>query len=89
MIEQEIESKKGRILFLDDKVKYSTLTLEISELVSSGLSNQPSFVRRMTHAFQNGIDGFYYSTRNLWPFLILGILLITFRKKIVNLVKRK
>jgi hypothetical protein len=91
-IEEEIESKKGRIQFLDDKVNYSTLNLEISELVSSGLSNQPSFVRRMTNAFQNGIDGFLdfiLVLANLWPFLILGLLLLTFRKKIVNRVKRK
>ncbi|MBK8505363.1 MAG: DUF4349 domain-containing protein [Saprospiraceae bacterium] len=91
-IEEEIESKKGRIQFLDDKVNYSTLNLEISELVSSGLSNQPSFVRRMTNAFQNGIDGFLgfiLVLVNLWPFLILGLLLVIFRKNIVNLVKRK
>lgn len=91
-IEEEIESKKGRIQFLDDKVNYSTLHLEISELVSPGILNRPSFVRRMTNAFQNGIDGFLdfiLVLVNLWPFLVFGLLLVTFRKNIVNLVKRK
>ncbi len=91
-IEEEIESKKGRIQFFDDKVNYSTLNLEISELISPGLLIQPSFVRKMTNAFQNGIDGFLgfiLVLVNLWPFLILGFLLVTFRKRLINLVRGK
>ena len=33
-IEEEIESKKGRIKYLDDKVKYSTLSIEVTELIT-------------------------------------------------------
>ncbi len=34
-IEEEIESKKGRLKYLDDKVKFSTLHLELSELTGA------------------------------------------------------
>lgn len=91
-IEEEIESKKGRIQFLDNRVNYSTLQLEISELISVKISNQPTFGRRITNAFKNGIDGLLNFTIvmvNLWPFLLIGILLLLFRKQLINLIKRK
>lgn len=90
-IEEEIESKKGRLKFLDDKVKYSTLNLEISELITSEISNKPNFGRRIINAFNNGVQGFLsfvVGLINFWPFIILLILLILGRKPLLNRIKR-
>jgi len=68
------------------------LQLEISELTSIEISNQPTFGRKIDNAFKNGIDGilsFIIVMVNLWPFLILGILLLFFRKPLINLIRRK
>jgi len=91
-IEEEINSKKGRLKYLDDQVKYSTLNLEITELRTSDISNKPNFGRRLVNAFNNGVQlflSFIIGVINLWPFLILGLLLFLGRKPILNLFKRK
>jgi len=91
-IEEEIESKKGRIQFLDDRVKYSALHVQLSELTDRDFSNRPSFGRRISNAFKNGVDvflSFLVGLVNLWPFLILAIILFLFRKGIINLFRRK
>lgn len=86
-IEEEINSKKGRLKYLDDQVKYSTLNLEVSELIASNIAQRSNFGRRLTNAFNNGIQGFLsfiIGMVNLWPFVILFIILIIFRKPIVH-----
>ncbi|NRB63769.1 MAG: DUF4349 domain-containing protein [Saprospiraceae bacterium] len=91
-IEEEIESKKGRIKYLDDKVKYSTLTLEITELITTEISETPRFGRRLINAFNNGVQSFLsfiVGLVNLWPYLILFVLLFLVRKPILNKIRRK
>jgi len=91
-IEEEIDSKKGRLKYIDDKVKYSTLHLQISELINVNVANRPSFGRRISNAFMNGIEAFLsflVGLVNLWPFLILGLILFLFRKGIFNLFRRR
>ncbi len=86
-IEEEIESKKGRINYLDDKVKYSTLNLEISELIISEIAGAPTFTRRLLNAFNNGAYGFLsliVGLVSLWPLLILTFLLVIARKPILR-----
>lgn len=89
-IEEEIESKKGRLKYLDDKVKFSTLNLEISELIVNEISNTPTFARRIINAFNNGVYGFLsliVGLVNLWPLLILAIVLFISRKSILKKMK--
>lgn len=91
-IEEEIESKKGRLTYLDDKVKYSTLNLEVTELVTSEISNKPAFGRRIANAFNNGIQGFLsflVGLVNLWPFIILIVLLYLGRRPIKNVFRKR
>jgi len=89
-IEEEIESKKGRLKYLDDKVKYSTLNLEITELIAGEISSNPNFGRRIINAFNNGVQGFLsfiIGIVNLWPFVMVGILIFLGRKPIMRKLK--
>jgi len=91
-IEEEIESKKGRLKYLDDKVKYSTLNLEITELITSEISNDLNFGRRISNAFNNGIQAFLsfvIGLVNLWPFIILLVLIYWGRKPILNKIRKR
>lgn len=86
-IEEEIDSKKGRLKYLDDKVKYSTLDLELNELIKAERSDYPRFTTRLGNAFSNGFQSFLsfiIGLINLWPFLLLFLLLILGRKQILN-----
>lgn len=87
-IEEEIESKKGRIIYLDDRVKFSTLHLEINELIIHEISNTPNFGRRVLNAFNNGCYAFLsfiVALVNLWPFLLLCVLIFVGRKPMLHL----
>jgi len=86
-IEEEINSKKGRIKYLDDKVKYSSLNLEITELITREISNKPNFGRRLINAFNNGVQvflSFIVGLVNLWPFLLLIIFIFIGRKSLMD-----
>lgn len=90
-IEEEIDSKKGRLKFLDYQVKYSTLQLEINELITSSISNKQKFGRRVINAFNNGVQGFLsfiVGVIYLWPFLLVGLLLFFSRKSILKKIKK-
>lgn len=91
-IEEEIESKKGRLKFLDDQVKYSTLQLELIQYTKDKAHQGPNFLSRIGKAFGRGVDGFLgfiVGLVSIWPFLILVILLFFFRKRIWNTVRRR
>lgn len=90
-IEEEIESRKGQLKYFDDQVNYSTLNIELSALTSTDLSNSPNFGTRIFNAFNNGIQGFItfiIGIVNLWPFVILIIILYLARRPISNLLRR-
>lgn len=57
VIEEEIDSKKGRIKYLDNQVSYSTLNLELNEIITSKVTNNPNLGRRIINAFTQGIHG--------------------------------
>jgi len=91
-IEEEINSKKGRIKFLDDQVSYSTLNLELTKLVSTNISDKPNIITRLFNAFNNGVNSFLsfiIGLVNLWPFLILILFIFLGRKKIINRIRKK
>ena len=90
-LEEEIESKKGRIKFLDDKVLFSTIQLELFEYFNIE-TNENSFLDKIKDAFQNGFQLFLdmlIGLVNLWPILILIILISFWRKNIFQIFKRK
>ncbi|WGH75929.1 DUF4349 domain-containing protein [Tenacibaculum tangerinum] len=87
-VRSEIESIEGRLKYLQNQVSYSTLTIRFyKEEVNSAYSK--SFGRLLADAFGNGIDNvkwFFIGLVNIWPFILLLVLLIVFIKK---RIKRK
>lgn len=91
-LEEEIESKKGRLKYIDDQVKYSTLYVEISEYISRDIHLQPHFGIKLLNAFKGGFSfflGFLIGLVSIWPFLLLILIILLNRNRIWSLfVKR-
>ncbi|WDF46429.1 DUF4349 domain-containing protein [Chryseobacterium sp. KACC 21268] len=84
-LEEEIESSKGRLKFIDDKVKYSTIELTLiknkpRDSVTSKIGFGSQFADSVAAGWNNFI-GFVLGLISYWPFLlIIPILIILFRK---------
>jgi len=90
-IEEEIDSKKGRLEYLNDQVSYSTLHLTLTELVSSEMSNNPRFGRRFINAFRNGVQyflSFIIGVVNMWPFLLILMVLMIGGRPLISRWRR-
>lgn len=89
-LEMEIESKKGQLQFLDNRVSYGTLNVEISKEIDF-VDDSRSFTKRIGNAFKNGYEAFLsfiVVLVNLWPFIVLLIAIIIFRRRIIGLFRR-
>lgn len=77
-LEEEIESKKGRMRFLDDRVQYAKLHLQLSQKVEVVLASAPGYGSRFGKAFMSGIHGFMsfvVGVVYIWPFLLWLVLI--------------
>ncbi len=87
VLTEEIEAKKGRLKYLRDQVSLSTIQLQIYERIPYEAVDDPedSFVSRLGENFGNGwemiVDLFLFLV-NLWPFILIIIALVVFRKPI-------
>jgi hypothetical protein len=83
VLEEEMDSRKGRLRYLDDQVAYSTLQLN---LVGPGVeATSPGFLSRLGESLAQGATlfvDFLLALAYLWPFLLLLLLLLVFRKRI-------
>jgi hypothetical protein len=77
-IREEIESKQGRLKYLQNKVSLSTLTVEFYKITSeSGVT--VSYGKKMWNAMASGFDGlsfFFLGVLYVWPFIIILLLFI-------------
>ncbi len=77
-IREEIESKQGRLKYLQNKVSLSTLTVEFYKITSeSGVT--VSYGQKMWNAIASGFDGlsfFFLGVLYMWPFIIILILFV-------------
>lgn len=83
-LEEEMDSKKGRLKYISDKVKYSTLNLNLIESHEYQAGNEKSFFEKIGSALKDGVDifsGFILVVLRLWPFVILISILIYFFRK--------
>ena len=90
-IEEEIENKKGRLKFLDDKVLFSTLSLDLTQQIEVK-AKRSNFSERISKAFKNGGSSFLsfiVGLVNLWPFILLIIILLFVRKPLWNKIRGK
>ncbi|KQS92195.1 DUF4349 domain-containing protein [Chryseobacterium sp. Leaf394] len=74
-LEDEIDVSEGRLKFIDDRVKYSTLNLTLfKEKVRSSTTSKVGFGSRFADSLTEGWNGFVaflLGLISLWPFFIL------------------
>lgn len=90
IIREEIEAKEGRLKYLKDQVRYSTIYLEMYQNTEprQSINQQPSFGAKLQEGFINGWQGVLTILVGLayaWPiWVIIGILIFIFRRKKSN-----
>ena len=90
-LEEEIESKKGRVRYLKNKVSFSTLQLMvIQEHPTVASADDDYFGKEIASAFVSGYNGalsFILIMVSIWPFLILLFLIIWAGRKYFRVKK--
>lgn len=84
-IQEEIEAKVGRLKFLKDQVSWSTINLEFYQNIEKEAIKieSPGFWKKMGKNFAsgwNGILAMLLFLANIWPILILTVLVLLFLK---------
>jgi len=91
-IEEEIESKTGRLRYLQDQVDYSSLSLNIATKIKAPRPEKDSFGTKITDALGDGWSGFtallIFLVR-IWPFWLVIALILWFGPIILRRAKRK
>lgn len=82
-IREEIEAKQGRLKYLNNKVSLSTLNIEFYK-ISAETGVRTSYGRKMWNALQSGFNGlsvFFLGLLNIWPFIIIVIIVVYLIRK--------
>jgi len=78
VIEEEIESVKGRLKYLSDQVTLSTININLFKTYDSPIKPNESYLSRMWNSITKGWKGlseFILIITMLWPFLIITTIL--------------
>lgn len=85
-IEEEIDSRTGRLKYIDDKVKFSTLRLELfQKLEVTRVKKARNFGAQFIAAISDGFDAFLdflLFLVGIWPFVLILAGLWFFRRRI-------
>ena len=88
-LSEEMDVSKGRLVYLDENVKYSTLNLTITQHHERIISRTPNnFGQRIINAFSTGAElivSIIIFLISIWPFIILFCLFLMFRKRLPTL----
>lgn len=91
VIREEIESKQGRLKYLQNRVSLSTLTIEFyKQTAESGVTI--SYGTKMGNAIKSGFNGislFFLGVLHIWPFILISIIAIFLFKKWLNKKNKK
>ena len=90
-IEVEIESKKGRLKYLNDQIGYSTLQLTVYQDTSIDSANSLGFGSRLFDAIDYGaslFSEFVIGIVSLWPFIVVLFVVFIFRKPVLLSFKK-
>jgi len=92
-LEDEIDVSEGRLKFIDDRVKYSTLNLTVfKEKVRSSTTSKVGFGSRFADSLTEGWNGFVaflLGIISLWPFFIfIPVGIVIWRKWNKNRTKK-
>lgn len=82
-IREEIEAKQGRLKYLENRVSFSTLTVEFyKRTAESGVT--VSYGSKMWNAIKGGFNGlsyFFLGILHIWPFILIIALILYFIKR--------
>lgn len=91
IIREEIESREGRLKFLDDRVDFSTITLQMYESQEYS-GTVPGFFDKIGDALAGGWSGvlnFLIAMFYAWPLLIVGLVAVVGWRRIRKKNKNK
>jgi hypothetical protein len=78
-LQEEIEAAEGQLKFLNEKVRYSTIKLEIYQIAERHVAEvkpQSDLPNKFSQAFLTGLSGLtevIVGITYLWPFLVIGL----------------
>lgn len=89
-VQEQIESGSGRVGYLTHAAAYSTINLRYFQYSSGSNSTdlKPSYVTKLREAFKDGggiILSLVLFVANIWPLLILGVIVWYFFKKMQSI----
>ncbi|QJB31261.1 DUF4349 domain-containing protein [Chitinophaga oryzae] len=83
-IREEIEAAKGRLLYMDRQVSYSTIHLEYYQVLALSMPEAPGFFPRAWLALRNGwnnVLGLLINLMGWWPLMAVGVFLFIFIRR--------
>jgi hypothetical protein len=94
VIQEEIESREGRLRYLKDNVALSTINIEMYQETehTAAVVYKEGFFSKAKGGFVNGWDfilGLLVGLINIWPILLIISLVILFRKKLKRMIGRE
>lgn len=93
-LQEEIESKEGRLKYLNDQIAYSTLEIYISQEKAYTYKPKPSdkFTERLKNSLSKGwasLVSFVLWLISVWPFIIILFSIYLIWNRIIRLRKNK
>lgn len=95
VIQEEIESREGRLRYLKDNIAMSTIHIEMYqevEEVGARVVYQRTFLDKAKDGFVNGwnfILEILVGMINIWPILLIVGLVVLFRKRLKRILRRE
>ena len=91
-LREEIEATEGRLKYIDDQSKFSTITLTIS-YIGETIAYKETFWDRIFEGLQAGWEGVVYviiAIFYLWPlWILIGIIIFVVRFKLKKQAQKK
>jgi len=91
-LQEEIESKEGRLKYLSDQVTFSTLNIHLYQEKEPTDKNQDSFLAKTKTSLKQGwtsIVDFMLWAMGIWPYLIIAILSFFIIRRKIKTRKQK
>lgn len=95
VIQEEIESREGRLRYLKDNISLSTINIEMYEKLEVGtlaVVHKKSFLSKAKDGFVNGWDfilELLVGLINIWPVLLIVSLIVLFRKRLKRMIRKE
>jgi hypothetical protein len=88
-LEEEIESKEGRLKFLSNQIEFSTLNIQLFKEIElkQDKTEEKGFFSKSLDALVNGVDlvlNFIIFILSIWPVLIILIVLVLAGKRFLK-----